>query len=300
MDRLAALAAFVHAVDLGSFSAAAAHLGVSQPAISQQIRALEQLLGTRLLTRTTRSLTLTDAGERYLAYARDIVERLDEADRSVQSAEAQMCGTLSVSLPVGFAEAMLAEFLIRFKQAWPSLVLDVHLSDAYADVVRDRLDVAIRLGEIRDDRLIVKNLGTARRALFASPAYLDAAGRPEHPCDLARHAYLLYRKIGTGDSVPLTDANGQTVSVRINPSMIVNNSSALRLAAVAGLGICLSNTWIVQHHVDAGELEQILPDWRYHDHPFHAVYPSNRYIPLKVRRFVDALRAFLAEKGAFA
>ncbi|NBN62738.1 LysR family transcriptional regulator [Pannonibacter tanglangensis] len=300
MDRLAALTAFVRAVDLGSFSAAAAHLGLSQPAVSQQIRALEEQLGTRLLTRTTRRLALTDAGERYLTYARDIVERLEEADRSVQSAEAQMSGTLSVSLPVGFAEAILAEFLIRFKQAWPALILDVHLSDTYVDVVRDRLDVAIRLGEIRDDRLIVKNLGRARRGLFAAPSYLDAVGRPQHPGELAHHAYLLYRKIGTGDTVPLTDANGQTVTVRINPVMIVNNSTALRLAAVAGLGVCLSNSWIVQPYVDAGELEQVLPDWRYHDHPFHAVYPSNRYIPLKVRRFVEALRAFLAEKGAFS
>lgn len=300
MDRLAALTAFVRAVDLGSFSAAANHLGVSQPAISQQIRALEEHLGSRLLTRTTRRLSLTDAGERYLSYARDIVERLDEADRSVQSAEAQMTGTLSVSMPVGFAEAMLAEFLIRFKHDHPGLVLDVHLSDVYVDVMRDRLDLAIRLGEIRDDRLIVKNLGRARRALFAAPGYLDTKGRPAHPCELSSHDYLLYRNIATGDSVPLTGPDGHSVSVRIRPVMIVNNSSALRLAAVAGLGICLSNTWIVQNHVDAGELEQVLPDWRYHDHPFHAVYPSNRYIPLKVRRFVDALRAFLAEKGAFS
>lgn len=299
MDKLSALAGFVQSVNLGSFSAAAKHLGVSQPAISQQVRGLEEDLGTRLLNRTTRQLKLTEAGERYYGYARDVLERLAEADRSVQSEDAQMSGPLAVGLPLGFAETVLSEFLIRFKTDHPNILLDVSLSDQFVDVIQERLDVAIRMGEIKDDRLIVRLLGHARRCLVASPDYLARRGRPQHPSELADHDYLLYRNISTGDCVPFFGAAGEHLSIRINPAMIVNNSSTLRQAALAGLGITLSNRWLIDPYLKSGELEQVLTDWQYPHHPVHAVYPSNRFIPLKVRRFVDSLHAFFEQKGAF-
>lgn len=299
MDKLSALAGFVQSVNLGSFSAAAKHLGVSQPAISQQVRGLEEDLGTRLLNRTTRQLKLTEAGERYYAYARDVLERLAEADRSVQSEEAQMSGPLAVGLPLGFAETVLSDFLIRFKKEHPNILLDVSLSDQFVDVIQERLDVAIRMGEIKDDRLIVRQLGHARRCLVASPDYLNRRGRPQHPHELAKHDYLLYRNISTGDCVPFFGTAGEHLTVRINPTMIVNNSATLRQAALAGLGITLSNRWLIDPYLKSGELEQVLPDWQYPHHPVHAVYPSNRFIPLKVRRFVDSLHAFFEQEGAF-
>ncbi|MCK7612141.1 LysR family transcriptional regulator [Roseibium sediminicola] len=299
MDKLSALAGFVQSVNLGSFSAAAKHLGVSQPAISQQVRGLEDDLGTRLLNRTTRQLKLTEAGERYYVYARDVLERLAEADRSVQSEEAQMTGPLNVGLPLGFAETVLSDFLIRFKKEHPNILLEISLSDQFVDVIQERLDVAIRMGEIKDDRLIVRQLGHARRCLVASPDYLNRRGRPQHPDDLTEHDYLLYRNISTGDCVPFFGAAGEQLSIRINPTMIVNNSATLRQAALAGLGITLSNRWLIDPYLKSGELEQVLPDWQYPHHPVHAVYPSNRFIPLKVRRFVDALHAFFEQEGAF-
>lgn len=299
MDKLTVLAGFVQSVNLGSFSAAARHLGVSQPAISQQVRSLEEDLGTRLLNRTTRQLKLTEAGERYYAYARDILDRLAEADRSVQSEDAQMSGPLAVGLPLGFAETVLSDFLIRFKTAHPNILLNVSLSDLFVDVIQERLDVAIRMGEIKDDRLIVRQLGHARRCLVASPDYLDRRGRPQHPTELAEHDYLLYRNISTGDCVPFQGSAGENLSVRINPTMIVNNSSTLRQAALAGLGITLSNRWLIDPYLRSGDLELVLPEWQYPHHPVHAVYPSNRFIPLKVRRFVDSLNAFFEQEGAF-
>ena len=138
MDKLSALSGFVQSVNLGSFSAAAKHLGVSQPAVSQQVRGLEDQLGTRLLNRTTRQLQLTEAGERYYAYARDILERMIEADRSIQSDETQMSGPLSIGLPLGFAESVLSDFLIRFKKEHPCLLLDISLSDQFVDVIQER------------------------------------------------------------------------------------------------------------------------------------------------------------------
>lgn len=298
MDKLSALSGFVQSVNLGSFSAAAKHLGVSQPAISQQIRGLEDQLGTRLLNRTTRQLQLTEAGERYYAYARDILDRLVEADRSVQSDETQMSGPLSIGLPLGFAESVLSDFLIRFKKEHPCLLLDISLSDQFVDVIQERLDVAIRMGEIRDERLIVRRLGVAQRCLVASPEYLDRKGRPRHPADLPEHDYLLYKNISTGDRVPFISTLGEKLSIKINPAMIVNNSSTLRQAALAGLGISIANRWLIEPYLASGELELVLPEWQYPPHPIHAVYPSNRFIPIKVRRFVDRLQDYFKEMGA--
>ena len=299
MDKLSALSGFVQSVNLGSFSAAAKHLGVSQPAISQQVRSLEDQLGTRLLNRTTRQLRLTEAGERYYAYARDILDRLVEADRAVQSDEAQMSGPLSIGLPLGFAESVLSAFLIRFKKEHPCLLLDVSLSDQFVDVVQERLDVAIRMGEIDDERLIVRRLGMAQRCLVASPDYLDQRGRPAHPADLPEHDYLLYKNISTGDRVPFISSLGENLSIKINPAMIINNSGTLRQAALAGLGISIASRWIIEPYLKSGELELVLPDWKYPPHPVHAVYPSNRFIPAKVRRFVDRLQDYFQEMGAF-
>jgi len=298
MDKLSALSGFVQSVNLGSFSAAAKHLGVSQPAISQQIRGLEDQLGTRLLNRTTRQLQLTEAGERYYAYARDILERLVEADRSIQSDETQMSGPLSIGLPLGFAESVLSDFLIRFKKEHPCLLLDISLSDQFVDVIQERLDVAIRMGEIRDERLIVRRLGVAQRCLVASPEYLERKGRPRHPAELPEHEYLLYKNISTGDRVPFISTLGEKLSIKINPAMIVNNSSTLRQAALAGLGISIANRWLIESYLASGELELVLPDWQYPPHPIHAVYPSNRFIPIKVRRFVDRLQDYFKEMGA--
>ena len=155
-DRISALRSFVHAVELGSFSAAAKHLKLSQPAVSHHLRTLEMELGTRLLNRSTRHLILTEAGSRYHAYAVDILEKIDEADRSVRSLNDQMAGRLAIGAPVGFAETVLGDFIISFQKKYPALFLDISLSDQFIDVLTEGLDVSIRMGEIRDERLIVK------------------------------------------------------------------------------------------------------------------------------------------------
>lgn len=299
MDKLSALTSFVHAVQLGSFSAAASRLGVSQPAVSQQVRSLEDNLGTRLINRTTRRLSLTDAGERYFAYASDILEKLSEADRSVQSAEAQMSGRLTVSLPYAFTEPVLADFLTQFKATYPAIFFDVQLSDTMVDVQKDQIDVAIRMGHILDDRLIVKKLGDMQRCLIASPVYLDKTGRPQTIEDLKSHDFLLYPHIADAGYIELVSPFGKPTKVPVSPAMVINNSAALRRAAVAGLGISTAVTWLSEPHFNAGELELILEDWSFGVHPVHAVYPSYRFIPMKVRQFVSDLQAYMADQAAF-
>ncbi|EEE45085.1 LysR family transcriptional regulator [Roseibium alexandrii] len=300
MDKLSALSSFVNAVRLGSFSAAATHLGVSQPAVSQQVRSLEDTLGTRLINRTTRRLSLTEAGERYFAYASDILEKLSEADRSVQSNEAQMSGRLTVSLPYAFTEPELAGFLTKFKAAYPNILFDVQLSDAMVDLQKERIDVAIRMGHLRDDRLIVKKLGDMKRCLVASPDYLNRRGRPETPENLKTHDFLLYPHIAEAGSIELVGPTGKAAKVAVSPTMVINNSAALRRAAIAGLGISTAVTWLSAPHFGTGELELILEDWSYGVHPIHAVYPSYRFIPMKVRQFVSDLQAHLDGQQAFA
>ncbi|RWN59811.1 LysR family transcriptional regulator [Mesorhizobium sp.] len=299
MDRLTELTSFVRACDTASFSAAARELGLSQPAVSQQIRALEKRLGVRLFDRTTRHVSPTEAGRRYLERARDIIERLEEADRSVGCLESKMCGRLAVGAPASFGAGVLGSYLIEFKRAYPELLLDVALTDSFVDVIAEGLDVAIRMGTIDDDRLIVRKLGVIGRCLAATPEYLDRRGRPRRPEDLADHDYLLYAHIRKRDVVPLTGPGGEKAEVRIRPAMRSDNSLLNHQALLSGVGIGLGHRVILDPLIAEGLLEHVLPDWHYAPHHVHAVYPSNRFIPLKVRRFVAGFADHLAAMGAF-
>lgn len=299
MDKLSALTSFVQSVQLGSFSAAALRLGISQPAVSQQVRALEENLGTRLINRTTRRLSLTEAGERYFAYALDIVEKVSEADRSVQSAEAQMSGKLTVSLPYAFTEPVLADFLTDFKSNYPAIFFDVQLSDTRVDVQQDQIDVAIRMGKLRDDRLIVRKLGEMELCLVASPDYLDRSGRPDTPDALKSHDFLLYPHMAEAGFIDLASPQGRPSKIPVSPVMVINNSAGLRRAAIAGLGVCTAVTWLSKPHLNRGELERVLEGWSLGMHPVHAVYPSYRFIPMKVRQFVADLQAYMDANSAF-
>ncbi|MGQ9368617.1 LysR substrate-binding domain-containing protein [Azospirillum sp. ST 5-10] len=299
MDRLTTLASFVRVCETGSFSAAARELGRSQPSVSQQIRALEVRLGVRLFDRTTRRVSLTEAGVHYLEHARAVLERLDEADRTVGHLGRTMSGRLAVGAPINFGASVLATYLIEFKRANPDLLLDVALTDSFVDVMAERLDVVIRLGAVADDRLVVRKLGAIERCLAAAPAYLDRRGRPRHPGDLVDHDYLLHAQLIAGERVPLLGRNGEAVEVPSRPTFRSGNALLIQEAMLAGLGIGLVHGLILEPLVAEGRLERVLPEWRYEPHPVHAVYPSNRYIPLKVRRFVDGLDRHLRALGAF-
>jgi DNA-binding transcriptional LysR family regulator len=300
MDRLTALASFVRICELGSFSAAAQDFGLSQPSISQQIRGLEAHLGVRLFNRTTRHVTLTDAGVTYLERARDVLERLDEADRIIGGLDQAMSGRLAISAPVGLGSTVLVNFFMEFKRTYPDLVLDISLSDSFVDVVAERFDVAIRLGTISDERLIVRRLGIVERCLAAAPDYLARKGKPQHPTDLTEHEYIIHSQQVAGGTLPLTGPKGERVDVPVRPTFCTDNALLMREALVAGVGIGLMHRKLFDPLLANQRLEYVLPKWRYAPHQVHAVYPSNRYIPLKVRRFVDGLVTYLQANAAFA
>lgn len=297
MDRLTALTSFVRACESGSFSAAARGLGLTQPAVSQQIRALERHLGVRLFDRTTRRVLPTEAGNRYLERARDILERLELADRSVGTTEAAMTGRLSVSAPVGFGADVLAPYLIDFMRDYPDIVLDVSLTDRFVDVIEERVDVAVRMGRLDDDRLVVRKLGEIGRSLAATAEYLERHGRPETPEDLQGHDYLLFSHVVTGDRVPLVGPDGIARDVQVRPVLRSDNKTVIHQALLSGLGIGLVHTPFLRPMLERGEVECVLPSWHYPRQAVHVVYPSNRFVPQKVRRFVEGMKRFLDGLG---
>ncbi len=300
MDKLTNLISFTKVVEFGSISAAARSLNLTQPAVSQHLRNLEKDLGVRLLNRTTRNLVLTEAGEIYYNQIGDILERLTDADKSVREVDQHMSGTLRVSMPVGFIQEMFSDFFVSFKKQYPNLSLDLDLRDEFVDVVNSKLDAAVRLGPIADERLVVRKLGVSKRGLAASPEYLDQRGRPERPEDLVHHDFLLFSRLVSHDIISLTHRDGHKVNAQITPTMRINNAAFVRTLMLSGLGIGLNQLWLIKPLVAKGELEYVLPEWTYEPHDIHIVYPSNRYIPAKVRRFVDALSDYLKDLGVFS
>ena len=293
MDRLSALESFVRVGELGSFSAAARDLGLTQPAVSQQIKGLERHLGVRLFDRTTRKLFLTEAGSRYLDYVRDLLERLQAADRLVGGDQSEMSGRLVISAPVGFGADVLSDYLIAFKRDYPEIILDLSLSDRFVDVIEERFDLAIRIGNLNDDRLIVRKLGEIGRGLAATPEYLDRRGRPETPEDLAAHAYLLLAHVVTGDHVILEGKDGSVRTVKVVPTLRSDSRTMIHDALIAGLGIGLIHMPFLAPMIEKGTVEPVLPGWCYPRQDVHVVYPSNRFVPPKVRLFVKGLIAYL-------
>ncbi len=299
MDKLTSLLSFIRVIENGSISSAARSLNLSQPAVSQHLNNLENELQVKLLSRTTRSIVLTEAGEIYYTQVNKILENLQEADRSVLTIDQQMTGTLRIGAPTGFATIVLAQFFIDFKKRYPNLTLDLDLTDQYVDFQAHRLDVAIRLGNILDERLKVKKLGSIKRRLAATPEYLNRKGRPSHPDDLLDHDYILYSHLITGDRIPLTSNLGKKVNIKVTPSLITNNSSFLKLCVLGGIGIGLGHESILAAYTKNGELEYVLPDWTYDPHDINIIYAANRNISIKVKRFIEEVTTYMNSIGAF-
>ncbi|GGF15150.1 LysR family transcriptional regulator [Aliidongia dinghuensis] len=297
MDQFTALSYFVRVAEIGSFSDAARDLGRSQSAISQQVRMLESHLRVRLIDRTTRRFSLTEAGVRYLSDAKLVLEALAEADAAVSEQENAMSGRLAISAPVNFGCSLLGGFLFEFAQAYPDIRLDVSLSDRFVDIVAEGFDLAIRLGTVNDPSIVARYIGTIERCLAATPTYLDGMGRPASPSDLVKLAYIAHAGIRGGEQFTLIHKDGTRQQVAVNPIMRSDNSQMVTEAISAGIGVGLVHELLLPRLTESGALERVLPDWRYEAQPVHAIYQSNRYIPRRVRVFVDALASHLRKLG---
>ncbi len=290
--QLDAMALFARVVEAGGFSAAARDLGLSKASVSKRIARLEDRLGVRLLNRTTRRLSLSEAGEAFYAGCRRMVLEAEAAEQAVTHLAAAPRGTLRVNAPMSFGQLHLAPALNAFLERYPELAVDLVLDDREVNLVQDGFDVGVRIKPLRDSSLIARRLAPSRALVCAAPAYLEAHGAPKRPEDLARHACLLYSYQSEPGVWVLSGLEGER-RVRVSGRLRANNGEALLKAAVAGFGITRLPTFILGEEVRAGRLQPILTDWTAgRPVAVHAIYPASRNLSPKVRVFVD----FLAER----
>jgi len=292
MDRLAALEAFARVAETGSFSAAARALALSKSLISRQVSALEAELGARLIARTTRSLALTEVGRGYYEQVARILAQMEEADLSVSQLQATPRGKLRVNAPMSFSLLRLAPVLPDFLALYPEIDVDLSMNDRRVDLMEEGFDLAIRLGRLAESSLIARKLGPMQRIVCASPAYLAERGLPQVPADLKVHDCLCYSNADTVDEWRFSGPEGRPITVEVKGRVRANNGDLLRLAALRGLGLVDLPGFLVGADIEAGALVPVLREYIRQEGGVYAVYPHARYLPPKIRVFID----FLAER----
>lgn len=295
MDKLQALRALVDVAESGGFSSAARRLGVATSSVTRLLDGLEASLGSALLTRSTRRVTLTDAGVTYLEQVRRILAELDEADGSVSDAGGDAVGPLRVALPVTFGRLCLAPHIAGFLREHPRVSLELVLSDAYVDLVADRVDLAVRIGvPDRQPQLIVRRLAGHRRYVVASHDYLAAHGVPEQPQALAQHDCLRFA-YQAGPQHWAFRRGELSEAVDVSGRLSVNNADMLREAVLAGAGIALLPQWLVQDDVQAGRMRRLFEDYEVNPQEqaisVYAAYLPNRRHSRKVQVLLEFLQA---------
>jgi DNA-binding transcriptional LysR family regulator len=286
MDRLDAMAAFAAVADRNGFAAAARHLGLSPPAVTRLIAALEERLGVALLRRTTRSVTLTDAGTRYLDRVRRILAETEEAESAAQAEQATPSGRLVVSAPLTFGRIHIGPLMADYLKRYPQVSGELMLSDRFVNLVDDGIDVALRIGELADSSLIARRAGLTRRVVVASPRYLAERGTPETPNDLDGHDII--RFAGAGGAVDWRFVRDGTEQRVMLPSRYLTNSadSAIWYAAQGG-GLAMVLAYQAADAVAAGTLAIVLQPFERPALPVQFVYPTSRLLSSKVRAFID-------------
>ncbi|WP_254462239.1 LysR family transcriptional regulator [Pseudomonas aeruginosa] len=283
------IAAFLATVEHAGFTAAGTALNRDGSLVSRRVTALEKRLGVRLLERTTRRVALTEAGEAYYQRMRKAVQAVGEIDAEAVDAAGAVRGTLRLSLPATFGRMWIAPILSAFLRQHPGLAIEARYEDRYVDLVAEGFDVAVRIGELADSRLIVRKLAPASRLLCASPDYLAERGMPAHPSDLANHSCIGFSRLASHPIWHLGD-DGKTVAVRISGPLVTDDATSLIQAAVAGVGIAMVSDWLAGPELKSGRLVPVLPG-----HPvatpegIYIVHPSAKLIPAKTRVFIDWL-----------
>lgn len=283
LDRFEDLRTFVTLAQAGGFAAAADRLGIVKSAVSRRIRELEERLDVRLVHRTTRQISLTDAGRVYYERAAEILTSLESLDDAVRSDGHEPAGKLRISAPVSFTIHCLASAITRFQAQHPLIQIEVDTSDRFIDIVQDGFDLAVRIARLKDSSLIARRIVTVRHAACASPAYLDARGRPETPDDLVGHDGIVYSY--RDDDSYWTFAN-DTVA-KPTTRLRMSNADAIREAAIAGAGVANLPTFVIADAVARGELELILTDYTRAPIAMHTVFPATQHVPTRVRAFID-------------
>jgi DNA-binding transcriptional LysR family regulator len=288
MDKLDAMNVLTRVVSSGSFAEAARRLGVTRSAISKAITQLEQELGVRLLDRTTRRVTPTEAGLAYYERCLAILAQISETEAQVSRLHDEPKGVLKVNGPMSFGTLYLGSAIADFMDRYRDLKVELTLSDRMIDPLEEGVDVTVRIGAMVDSSLIARRISTARVLLVASPEYLARNGMPKTPADLVGHKCLHYGHSTTVPRWQLTD-NGTSITVPVAACLSSNNGDTLRDAAVKGIGIARQPSFIVGSDIAAGRLVVVLPDFPPQDVTIHALYAPNRFLAAKSRVFIDFL-----------
>jgi len=288
MDPLDGIAAFARVVESSSFSAAARRLKISKSAVSAHVQRLEERLGVRLLNRTTRHVSLTEAGTAYYHHCARILSEAEAAEQAASALQREPRGTLSISAPDGFGWMHVAPAVPDFLKRYPGLSVDITSSHKHVNLAEEGLDLAIRIGVLEDSPLVVRKLAPSRLILCAAPAYLKEHGTPREPMDLARHNCLCINLTPWDDNWRLA-GNGSELTVAVSGSFRSNNAEMLRAAALDGIGVALLPSWAATEPLHTGALRRVLAAWEPQARTIYAVYPGNRLMTAKVRAFVDHL-----------
>jgi DNA-binding transcriptional LysR family regulator len=291
MDRMASMAVFTKVVGTGSFSAAAREMKLSQASVTKQIQELEGWLGARLLNRTTRRLSLTEAGDGFYERCMRILDAVEEARSAAGALQTVPRGRLRINAPVSFGLLHLAPVVTEFLKLYPEVSVEMLVNDRVVDLLEGKFDVGVRIGRLRDSSLIARRIAPIRLAVCAAPEYLARHGVPRTPDDLASHNCLEYTYFESRGEWRLLDPAGKEIVVPVSGQYLANNADVLRCTAIAGGGIILVPTFLVGEDLRSGRLTRLLPDYPPPEQALYALYPPGRHLSAKVRSFVDCLVA---------
>jgi DNA-binding transcriptional LysR family regulator len=276
---------FTRAVETGSFSAVARELRIGQPNVSRHIAALERYLGTRLLHRSTRRLTLTPEGQRYYGEARRVLDAIAEAESTARG-EDTPSGLLRVACPTALGRTHVLPQLKILLERYPQMDVDLQVGDRFSDLIEEGIDLAIRIGVLRDSALQARRVGTAERVCVASPAYLARHAAPATPADLRQHSCIVYSLGYSGNRWPF-----RTTEVEVSGRLRVNSPDGIYRAVIDGLGVAYAPVWLFQRELSTGEVQALLLEEMGPPTPINIVYPTRRLLPRRARVFMDFIAA---------
>ncbi|MDP1899617.1 MAG: LysR family transcriptional regulator [Rubrivivax sp.] len=291
MDRIQGIKLFIRVVDLGSFSKAAADMGMGQPSATKLVAQLEAQLGSRLLHRSTHGVTPTEIGLLYYEKCRLIAHHVEEAESVAALMQSQVQGSLRISTSVAFGRRVLVPLVIRFMKLHPRVQIDLSFEDRYVDLVEQGVDLAVRMGRLADSTLGARYLGVNPWVVVAAPEYLVQRGTPRSPADLGGHDALIYSTVQGDARWLFTGVDGQAQPTTVHGPLRSNNLSALLAAARAGMGLAALPLYVAFESLKAGAVQPVLSDWSLPSQEIHAVFPSPRLLPAKVNGFIEWLQS---------
>ncbi|MEN8131669.1 MAG: LysR family transcriptional regulator [Pseudomonadota bacterium] len=295
MDSLTDIAVFVQVVDTGSFTAAAEKLRLSKSVVSKYVTRLEDRLGARLLNRTTRRLSLTEAGRAFYERSQLGLREIEEAEAEVSRLQGAPRGVLRLNSPMSFGILHIAPALPDFLALYPDLSVDMSLDDRHMDLVEEGFDLAIRIGELPDSSLVARRLGPCRHVVCGAPGYFKRHGVPRTPEELRDHNAITYQYQDSPREWHLASPNGGVIRIPVSGSIQMNNSLGLREALLREVGLTLTPTFVVGADIKAGRLQAVLSEYKALELSIFAVYPQRRHLSPKVRAFVDFLGSRISD-----